>query len=324
MGKAKMEKLWTTAGLLHAVNQERGGTDGASSSLYMKQGSPNRLIAYALFALFAATGTLAACTPKATAPAIEAKGESLFQKKNITDFDLVGTHKIALTFDDGPTAGVTEPLLDLLARKRIKATFFVLGVHARLQPATLERIRREGHLIGNHSYDHALLSKGVYSEKPRLLVDEILSTHNLIKDYFAPGQRLYFRAPYGGWKPEHALVLNSLPEIRDYIGPVFWSVGGTITPAGPRPYTTQAIQTAADWDCWSANAQTGKRALNPDVCAAGYYKDLLAKNGGVVLMHDRDPRTVTMLSYLLAWLDDKGFEFVTLDDLRSMDKYETR
>lgn len=59
-----------------------------------------------------------------------------------------------LTFDDGPTSGVTPWVLDTLAEYGALATFFVLGRNARAEPAIMERIRNEGHAVGNHTWDH--------------------------------------------------------------------------------------------------------------------------------------------------------------------------
>jgi len=61
---------------------------------------------------------------------------------------------VYLTFDDGPDNKNTPAILDILADENVKATFFVTGRHAELYPDMLRRIYKEGHAIGNHSYDH--------------------------------------------------------------------------------------------------------------------------------------------------------------------------
>ncbi len=66
---------------------------------------------------------------------------------------------IALTFDDGPNATLTPKLLDLLAARHLKATFFVVGQNAADHPDILKRAVREGHEIGNHSWSHPNLAK---------------------------------------------------------------------------------------------------------------------------------------------------------------------
>lgn len=65
------------------------------------------------------------------------------------------TERVAyLTFDDGPTAALTAPILDTLSRYDAQATFFLIGAHARAHPALVRRIAEAGHTIGNHSYTH--------------------------------------------------------------------------------------------------------------------------------------------------------------------------
>ena len=65
-----------------------------------------------------------------------------------------GPGRVALTFDDGPCPGGTDRILDLLKRLNVRATFFVIGQNVEAHPELLKRIDSEGHLIGNHSFDH--------------------------------------------------------------------------------------------------------------------------------------------------------------------------
>ena len=63
-------------------------------------------------------------------------------------------NRIALTFDDGPCAGYTEQILDILRLHKVKAAFFVCGQNVERSPDLLRRVQAEGHTIGNHSYSH--------------------------------------------------------------------------------------------------------------------------------------------------------------------------
>lgn len=65
-----------------------------------------------------------------------------------------GRGRIALTFDDGPTPDSTPAVLDALRQVEAPAAFFVVGRNVHRHPHLLRRIHDEGHLIGNHSYDH--------------------------------------------------------------------------------------------------------------------------------------------------------------------------
>ena len=62
---------------------------------------------------------------------------------------------IGLTFDDGPSPQRTAFVLDVLQQKGVKATFFLQGSNAQQYPDLVRRIKAEGHVIGNHSWDHA-------------------------------------------------------------------------------------------------------------------------------------------------------------------------
>ena len=65
---------------------------------------------------------------------------------------------LALTFDDGPHPRLTPPLLDLLEKRSIKATFFLVGDAAARHPDIVRRIRASGHEVGNHSWSHPHLA----------------------------------------------------------------------------------------------------------------------------------------------------------------------
>lgn len=68
----------------------------------------------------------------------------------------------ALTFDDGPKAGTTDVLLDGLKERNVKATFFLIGMQVKGNETIVEQMYREGHQIGNHTFEHVNLKE--YSE----------------------------------------------------------------------------------------------------------------------------------------------------------------
>jgi peptidoglycan/xylan/chitin deacetylase (PgdA/CDA1 family) len=65
-----------------------------------------------------------------------------------------GPPQVALTFDDGPTEGSTERILDVLGELDVRAAFFVIGRNAQRWPRLVERMDAEGHVVGNHTWDH--------------------------------------------------------------------------------------------------------------------------------------------------------------------------
>lgn len=87
--------------------------------------------------------------------ALEAPGNQLFGKTIVAGAP--GVREVALTFDDGPNPPYTDRILDVLHSERVPATFFVVGRAAVAYPATLRRMVRDGHALGNHTWDHAHL-----------------------------------------------------------------------------------------------------------------------------------------------------------------------
>lgn len=100
------------------------------------------------------------------------------------------TDRVYLTFDDGPTPGVTEWIVDQLARYDAKATFFCLGKNAEQHPHLFRMLVDGGHRIGNHTYSH---QKGWRMSLERYLEDVDFANGLLQTDLFRP--------PYGRIKP---------------------------------------------------------------------------------------------------------------------------
>ncbi len=114
-------------------------------------------------------------------------------KKLFNDFHWnTSNNKILLTFDDGPTIESTGIILNLLAQNKIKAVFFCVGNNVRNNQSLAKEILDEGHLIGNHTFNHKRLTK-ISNEEA---VKEIDSFNNLIKEKFDYEVK-FFRPPYG-------------------------------------------------------------------------------------------------------------------------------
>jgi peptidoglycan/xylan/chitin deacetylase (PgdA/CDA1 family) len=98
---------------------------------------------------------------------------------------------IALTFDDGPSES-TPRLLDILARRGVRATFFQCGVNVRRLPAVARQVRAASHEIGNHTDSHPRLDL----KSPAFMDRELSAAQDAIGN--ATGERpRFFRAPYG-------------------------------------------------------------------------------------------------------------------------------
>lgn len=124
---------------------------------------------------------------------------------------------VALTFDDGPKAGTTDVLLDGLARRGVRATFFVIGENVEGNEELLVRMEREGHQIGLHTFHHKSLAAvngaGFYAEVDKLR--ENLS--GLLEQ-----REFMLRPPYGMITPSNRARAGA-PIILWSVDPEDWS-----------------------------------------------------------------------------------------------------
>ena len=129
------------------------------------------------------------------------------------------TKDIYLTFDDGPTPEITTFVLDELQKHKAKATFFCIGENVKKCPKILERIKKEGHSIGNHTFNHLNGFKTNNTD----YIENIQQAAKLIESNL-------FRPPYGRLKISQARSI-----IRAGYKVVMWDVlsadfDTTITP----------------------------------------------------------------------------------------------
>lgn len=188
-----------------------------------------------------------------------------------------GLKVAALTFDDGPWPGGTEPVLQILAKEEVHATFFVLGANVSRYPALARRIVDEGHNLGNHTWSHRT-NRGTPADLARR---EIGGTQKVIREFVGVEAR-WFRPPGGMMSP------HMLAEVRAQgLSPVWWTVD--------------------PWD-WS---RPGEGPIAKRVVAATKPGAviLLHDGGG-----DR-AQTVRALPSVITLLKRQGYTFVTMDEL---------
>ena len=179
--------------------------------------------------------------------------------------------EVALTFDDGPSPKYTPLLLDGLKERNVRATFFLLGKNVKENQELVQRMQAEGHLLGNHTYNHVQLNK-IPETTAR---QEILKTNNEI--YEATGKYPeYMRPPYGAWKKNMELCVEMLA--------VFWDID------------------TLDWKSQNVDAILKAAGEEPE-------------DGSIILMHDEYQTSVEAALLLIDRLKEKGYEFVTVDEL---------
>jgi peptidoglycan/xylan/chitin deacetylase (PgdA/CDA1 family)/Tfp pilus assembly protein PilF len=121
---------------------------------------------------------------------------------------------VALTFDDGPKPGVTEPLLDVLRQERVPATFFVIGRHVMEYPELTKQLSDAGMEIANHSYTHRNLTRLTDADISR----EVMQTQAAIQSVTGRAPR-FLRPPGGNWNPRVAQTTRSWG-----LTPCMWTV----------------------------------------------------------------------------------------------------
>ncbi len=202
--------------------------------------------------------------------------------------------KVALTFDDGPSAEWTPKILDILKEKGVHATFFIIGENGATNPRLVQRILAEGHDLGNHTFTHPNLG-----ETPDSVAGiELNATQRLIEALTGRSTRL-FRPPYfGDAEPSTAQEIAPM-QVAERLG--YFTVGLKVDP-----------------DDWRLNVtpedmikKVIAQATDPDP----------EKRGQVVLLHDGGGdrwRTVLALPKIIDGLRDKGLQFATVSELANM------
>ena len=186
--------------------------------------------------------------------------------------------RVTLTFDNGPTPGVTERVLDVLSARHIPTTFFVVGQKLAAPGARdlAMRARREGHWIGNHSMTHSIpLGENAGAEYARREIDE---TQNLIGE-LAHGEKWFRPMGGGGMIGPHLLSHSAVQLLQQgRYSCVLWS------------------SVPGDW-----KDQSGwiDRAV----------ADITARDWTVVVLHDVENAALPRLPEFLDRLDSMGVEF---------------
>ena len=198
--------------------------------------------------------------------------EEIFIKNGSRDKKL-----IALTFDDGPHPKETNQVLDVLKKYNIKATFFIAGKHANWYPKALVRASKEGHEIGNHTFNHPDISNLTKSQ----LEEEILKCEDILIKLTGKKPTL-FRPPYGSYKQEELALIAKKLKYKI----VLWT-----------------SVDARDWENPGSKVIVNKIINN-------------VKNGDIILLHDyATNNTVEALDMLIPKMIEKGFKFVTVSEI---------
>ena len=186
---------------------------------------------------------------------------------------------VALTFDDGPRLDDLDEILESLARRGVRATFFVTGSRLAAQPEAGHRLVAAGHELGNHSWSH----ERMVFRSARFVRREVEETDALIRSAGHRGE-IHFRPPYG-----HKFVM--LPWY-------LWRTGRTTVTWDIEPESYPDVASRAS----SIVAHVRARV----------------RPGSIILLHPwyRARRTSrSAVPDLIDAVEKRGFRFVTLSEL---------
>lgn len=191
---------------------------------------------------------------------------------------------VALTFDDGPTPRFTEPILKLLAKANVQATFFCIGENILANRSLVSDMLSAGHCIGNHTWNHD--HTGIFGSKS-YWHRQVERTSDLIAELSGSPPRV-FRAPMGFKTWQQAAAVRAA-HMR-YIGWRSWA-----------------------WDTTNVSPQGIYRRITRRLAP-----------GDIVLLHDgleyarrqaSQAATVAALPEILSSIIDRGWRAVSLGAL---------
>lgn len=195
------------------------------------------------------------------------------------------TRRVALTFDDVPDPRFTPQILDVLKEHHVRATFFIVGNRAEKHPDLVKRIVKEGHVVGNHSYNHPQFSKLSMSAFRK----QILRTGEIIQRLTGYTPKM-IRPPYGDINEEQLKW-----AARNHYSIVNWNVD------------------SLDWKGIS------KEKVKENILSAVKPGSIILQHAGGGVGTNLNG-TLEALPEVITELQKRGYELVTLDEMLQMPK----
>lgn len=203
--------------------------------------------------------------------------------------------EVFLTFDDGPSPNNTGRIIDILNKKNVKATFFVIGSNCKQNFSTLKKISDSGMSIGVHTYSH------VYKEMYRNLnsyLRDFEMCREVIKNMISQEPVDFVRMP--GGSDNMTVDVASLDRIKYNL-------------------KKRGLK-YVDWNVVSGDADA--KYVSADYIKNNVIQGCANKRIAVVLMHDSYYKTTTVeaLPYIIDSLKEQGFVFKTFDNISKSDE----
>lgn len=210
-----------------------------------------------------------------------------------------GTYPVHLSFDDGPKLPETAQILDVLKKNNIKATFLIStsrlssllkgppNENTKRLLALIERMKKEGHTVGSHSFDH-IEHANVKQNSPEAIQQNLRKSFQIMDKLDLP-KPVPFRFPYGsGW------FQDSDPANQAMANKVMREIKG----AGYRPF---------HWDIDTWDWSKIKRKALPD----SVLEQICIHKGGIVLSHDIHKWTAENLPAIIESIHKSGHRLVS-------------
>ncbi|MBE5851778.1 MAG: delta-lactam-biosynthetic de-N-acetylase [Lachnospiraceae bacterium] len=186
---------------------------------------------------------------------------------------------IYLTFDCGYESGYTENILDALQKHNAKATFFVVGHYLESAPEIVERMVKDGHTVGNHTYHHKDMAA---NQDKSVFMEEMRSVEEKYKEITGEEMTRFYRPPQGSYSIDNLQMAKELGYKT-----FFWSLA---------------------YVDWKQDAQPTKEQA---------YKRLIGQihPGAIVLLHNTSKTNGEILDELLFEWERMGYRFGELSDI---------
>jgi peptidoglycan/xylan/chitin deacetylase (PgdA/CDA1 family) len=191
-----------------------------------------------------------------------------------------GKKQIALTFDAGANAECFDDLIAALENARVHSTFFITGNFAQRHEPCAKAITGHGHELGNHTWSHPDLTK----QSDEVVREEIVRGEMLLSEISGQSPRPRFRAPFGE-RNDRVLRIAANLGYRS----IYWTLD-SLDSSEPRKTPEFLIDRI-----------TGKTDAELD--------------GAIILMHVGEKATADALPAIIANLQDRGFDLVTVSTL---------
>ncbi len=181
-----------------------------------------------------------------------------------------------LTFDEGYEAGYTSKILDTLKENKVPATFFITAHYVNTEPELVERMIKEGHIVGNHTVNHKCLPE-ISDEE---IKKEVMQLHNVIYEKFNYEMK-YIRPPKGEFSERSLQTTNSLGYKN-----VMWSFA---------------------YQDWNEDKQPSEEEAKKKIIENFH-------NGEIILLHGNSKTNTNVLDTIIKEAKNMGYEFKSLDE----------